>query len=47
MSWLTYVLECKDGSYYCGSTTDLERRLLQHEGKLSGGAKYTRGRDRA
>ncbi|MEN2383543.1 MAG: GIY-YIG nuclease family protein [Gloeotrichia echinulata DEX184] len=34
-----YILECVDGSYYTGSTTDLERRLWQHqEGE---GANYT------
>lgn len=37
-----YVLTCKDGSLYGGYTTDIERRVMQHnEGK---GAKYTRGR---
>lgn len=37
-----YVLECSDSSLYAGYTTDLERRLKQHnDGK---GAKYTRGR---
>jgi 16S rRNA (cytidine1402-2'-O)-methyltransferase len=37
-----YILECRDGTYYTGYTTDVERRLKQHlEGK---GAKYTRGR---
>lgn len=37
-----YVLECRDGSFYAGYTTDLKRRISQHnEGK---GAKYTRGR---
>ena len=25
-----YILLCNDGSYYTGSTTDLERRLEQH-----------------
>ncbi|MBO1004739.1 GIY-YIG nuclease family protein [Pseudogracilibacillus auburnensis] len=35
-----YVLECKDGSFYGGYTTDLKRRLDEHNrGK---GAKYTR-----
>ena len=33
------ILECSDGSYYVGSTWDLEARLQQHaSGK---GAKYT------
>ncbi|MCK9449830.1 MAG: GIY-YIG nuclease family protein [Bacteroidales bacterium] len=26
-----YILECSDGSYYTGSTINLERRLLQHQ----------------
>jgi putative endonuclease len=41
MPWV-YMLECADGSYYVGSTRDLERRFLQH---ASGeGAAYTRRR---
>ena len=35
-----YILLCNDGSYYTGSTTDLERRLRQH---FSGeGANHTK-----
>lgn len=30
MNGYMYILLCKDGSYYTGSTTDLERRLEQH-----------------
>ena len=26
-----YILECTDGSYYTGSTTNLEHRLWQHQ----------------
>ena len=26
-----YILECADGTYYTGSTVDLERRLNQHQ----------------
>lgn len=26
-----YILLCADGSYYTGSTNDLERRILQHQ----------------
>ena len=38
MAWM-YILECADGSYYVGSTTDLERRLWEHNEGL--GARYT------
>lgn len=42
MSNYVYILECKDGTYYTGWTTCLERRLEEHNsGK---GAKYTRSR---
>lgn len=37
-----YLLRCNDGSLYCGWTTDLEKRLAQHNRGL--GAKYTRSR---
>lgn len=40
MPFYCYLLECADGSFYCGWTTDLERRLKIHQrGK---GARYTR-----
>ena len=41
MAWM-YILECCDGSYYVGSTKDLERRLSQHQDGI--GSKYTSGR---
>jgi Predicted endonuclease containing a URI domain len=38
----TYIVECADGSLYCGWTNDLEKRISDHnDGK---GAKYTRSR---
>jgi putative endonuclease len=41
-SWCLYLLECEDGSLYCGITNDLPRRFAVHQaGK---GAKYTRSR---
>ena len=41
-SWYVYILRCKDGTLYTGSTDDVQRRLAVHNsGK---GAKYTRGR---
>lgn len=44
MTWHVYVVVCFDNSFYCGITTNIERRLKQHNGELSGGAKYTRSR---
>jgi putative endonuclease len=41
MAW-TYIVECADGSFYVGSTVDLERRIAQHNEGL--GAAYTRRR---
>ncbi|MGM0604573.1 MAG: GIY-YIG nuclease family protein [Halobacteriota archaeon] len=37
-----YVLECNDGTYYTGYTTDPDRRVAEHD--AGAGAKYTRGR---
>ena len=38
----TYIVECADGSLYCGWTNDLEKRIADHNaGK---GAKYTKTR---
>ena len=40
--WYIYILECSDNTLYTGITTDINRRLLEHNsGK---GAKYTRNR---
>lgn len=38
----TYILKCKDGTFYTGWTNNLEKRLKDHnDGK---GAKYTKAR---
>ncbi|MCB9004081.1 MAG: GIY-YIG nuclease family protein [Ardenticatenaceae bacterium] len=37
-----YILECADGSYYTGSTKDIEKRLWQHQN--GEGANYTKKR---
>lgn len=34
-----YILKCRDGTYYTGSTIKLEKRLLEHQAGL--GANYT------
>ena len=37
-----YIIRCSDGTYYTGYTTDVKRRVREHnDGE---GAKYTRGR---
>ena len=28
--WTVYILECRDGSFYTGVTSDLARRLKEH-----------------
>ncbi len=28
--WM-YILECSDGSYYTGSTNNLEKRIAEHQ----------------
>tara|TARA_Y100001963_G_scaffold139286_1_gene204949 strand:- start:1223 stop:1483 length:261 start_codon:yes stop_codon:yes gene_type:complete len=42
-SWYFYVLLCADGSYYAGVTTNVDKRLHEHN-KTKRGAKYTRAR---
>lgn len=42
MSHYVYVLKCSDGTLYTGYTTDIERRVAEHNN--GNGAKYTRGR---
>jgi putative endonuclease len=45
-SWFVYLLRCADNSLYTGITTDLNRRLDEHNGEnnSSKGARYTRHR---
>ena len=42
MLGFVYILECADGSFYTGSTIDLELRLKQHES--GNGANHTKKR---
>ncbi len=37
-----YILECEDGSLYTGITTDVARRLSEHQAGMGG--HYTRAR---
>lgn len=42
-TWFVYILRCADKTLYTGVTTDLERRLIEHNEKKSV-TKYTRVR---
>ena len=41
--WYVYILECADQTLYCGITTNLTRRLSEHN-QTSRGSKYVRPR---
>ncbi len=43
MSYYVYILECCDGSLYTGITTDVAKRLEEHNSSEKG-AKYTKAR---
>ncbi len=43
-NWFVYILRCSDDSLYTGVTTDLVRRLAEHNGARPPAARYTRGR---
>lgn len=41
--WQVYIVRCADDSLYTGITTDVSRRLLEHNDAVKA-AKYTRAR---
>jgi len=42
LGWTVYVLRCKTGELYTGCTTDLDRRVREHNS--GAGSKFTRSR---
>ncbi len=43
--WFVYIVRCSDGTLYTGVTTDINRRLREHNGIVGTakkGAKYTK-----
>lgn len=42
-SFSVYVIQCSDGSLYTGISTDVARRITEHE-RTTKGAKYLRGK---
>src|SRR3569623_320442 len=43
-AWCVYMLRCADGTLYTGITTDIARRVAEHNGEGGLGARYTRSR---
>ena len=43
VSWFVYIVSCSDGTLYTGITTDIERRMAEHNSEKAG-ARYTRSR---
>lgn len=41
--WFVYLVQCNDQTFYTGITTDLERRVEEHNHSKKG-SKYTRAR---
>ena len=42
MTWHVYIIECADGSFYTGITTNLDKRIAIHND--GHGARYTKSR---
>ncbi len=42
LGWVVYVLRCRTGQLYTGCTTDLQRRVREHNSGT--GSKFTRSR---
>lgn len=44
-TYVVYILRSTTSpdKFYCGSTNNIHRRIRQHNGEISGGAKYTTG----
>ncbi len=43
-NWTLYILRCNDQTLYTGITTDIQRRLTEHNQDNRKGARYTRAR---
>ena len=40
--WSVYIVECSDGTFYCGVSNNVEKRIAKHNSGR--GAKYTKPR---
>jgi len=44
MNWYVYIVKCNDNSLYTGITTDIKRRISEHNADNLKGAKSLRGK---
>ena len=42
--WYIYIVRCADSTLYTGVTMDVVRRVAEHNGLRTNGARYTRAR---
>jgi len=42
--WFVYIVRCADDTLYTGVSTDVARRVAEHNAGAPAGARYTRGR---
>lgn len=42
--WFVYMIRCRDESLYTGISTDVARRLQEHESDTVKGSRYLRGK---
>jgi len=42
--WYLYIVRCRDGTLYTGISTDIDRRLAEHQRGGHAGSKYLKGR---
>ncbi len=40
--WYIYIVRCADTTLYTGVTTDIQRRIREHNGEIANGAWYTK-----
>lgn len=43
-NWYVYIIQCYDGKFYTGITTDLNRRIREHNSGKSRSARFVRTR---
>jgi len=42
--WYLYIVRCRDGTLYTGISTNIDRRLAEHQRGGHAGSKYLKGR---